>query len=77
MKGKLDKNGNLHIERAGKMIQQYCHYASGSKCSSFCSNFRELGTPQGLTVLALCQGIELAFNEFSDERVSPKAESEA
>lgn len=78
MNGKIEEYGNLCIERAGVMKEQWCPYTvSGkdmTKCGDWCSHFGEPfegdehdkkhGINQCLT---LCHTL-LEFNEFSDER---------
>jgi hypothetical protein len=74
MKGKIDKYGTLYIERAGKMKDQLCPYASecGSPipCSDTCPLFGEPRPETGTAsaILDLCQGKKLFFDKFTDER---------
>ena len=41
MKAKINKNGWLEIERAGKFISQSCLYDKGSYCGDYCPAFEE------------------------------------
>lgn len=79
MKGKINQLGNLCIERAGKMRDQYCPYARGSdfeyRCCDSCPLFGEprtefvSGIKTGNIEIELsCHGLRLSFDEFVDER---------
>lgn len=70
MKGKIDKDGVLHIERAGVMRQQWCPQ-SGGHCGDWCPHFGEPKYDRGreATVIDICSGKRLVFDEFTDERV--------
>ena len=80
MKGKIDKDGFLYIERAGKYILQYCPFSGSSdvtECCHWCALFGEpeiiedITDPNGnkynIITLELCKKI-LYFNEFTDKR---------
>jgi len=77
MKGKIDKDGNLWIERAGKMRNMSCPYAEGDShvtsrsCGHWCALFGEPEEYPGCIHLALCKKT-LEFTEFTDERVEQK-----
>jgi len=89
MKGKIDKDGVLYIERAGVMRQQMCPYSysnqlpvfSATQCGDACPLFGEptqlSHTPSGDTYgIKLCQR-ELVFGKLTDERkVQEKKEPE-
>lgn len=80
VKGSLDIS-SLQIERAGRMVRQYCcrspMHKCGEHCPMFCGPLREadlsgevcraLSIPKGSTVIQLCEAT-LVFNEFEDER---------
>ena len=79
MKGKIDEDGNLYIERAGKMKQQFCPF-DVKPCGDWCPLFGEpmdntmsWTTVDGhigghkTTELELCRK-KLYFDEFTDER---------
>ena len=40
MKLKIDENGYLYIERAGKMREQVCPYGCGRGCGDWCPHFK-------------------------------------
>lgn len=46
MKGKIDKDGNLYLERTDVMRKQYCHHQSnfesgyGVECGDWCPLFK-------------------------------------
>ena len=83
MKGKIDKNGHLHIERAGKLKMQGCPFEEDSYCGDWCSLFGEpkiskwMGSPDPDAErrevnprhwdLHLCR-TRLLFDELIDER---------
>ena len=69
MKGKIDKQGYLWIERRGIMTLQYCPFKTRNKpYTHFCPLFRESASIQSTTVIAICNGIYHAFDTFTDER---------
>ncbi len=80
MIGKIDRNGRLHIERAGIMIVMSCPLHYGAYCSHHCSLFGEPEPeesydeqeneyqPTGGTSLSLCKKT-LVFDSFVDYRV--------
>lgn len=82
MKGKLNAQGILHIERAGYMLSQVCPYNNPSnepliRCGHYCPLFGEpyVDTfdddycyPYG-TCLEICGNRRLNFTEFTDERI--------
>lgn len=70
MKIKIDKDGNLQIERAGKLKAQYCPHYEGSPCGDWCPKFREPHYGQGDLRIELCGGNIWRVNpdNFTDER---------
>ncbi len=83
MKAKINKNGVLEIERAGKYKKQSCRIggfynitvgydeeaATTARCNDTCPLFGEPEDNYGGARLTLCHR-ELFFGEFTDERVS-------
>lgn len=77
MKGKIDSNGWLRIERGGKEKLQECPFmqrafqvndVSIAPCGDWCPLFGEpVDCSEGYFTLSLCQKT-LAFNVFTDER---------
>lgn len=69
VKGKLNKDGVLEIERAGKFKKADCrHDRGGIFCTDDCSLFQEPEEMQdGTTALMLCSAL-WHFIEFEDER---------
>ena len=83
MKGKIDKNGVLHIKRANSaMVIQVCsHCVSERRCGEWCPLFGEVST-SGWTngssrdsrfnrrhwSLDICDSRRLKFEDFTDER---------
>lgn len=70
MKGKIDKDGFLWIERKGEWTKQFCPFVSKVWCGHWCPLF---GEPRG----ERCAGEEikldickktLFFSELTDER---------
>ena len=78
MKIKLDKDGALHIERAGIMNMQYClHSPHVSRCGHWCPAFGEPVKHHDqfddlhLIELRLCREagcLSIAEQDFTDER---------
>lgn len=84
MIGKINKNGELYIERCGKMGIQYCPLTSiqegAEACGVWCPlfgepfvdpnyvDFRNDNKETRRTKLQICQGRTLVFDEFTDER---------
>ena len=69
MKGKIDEDGNLYIERAGKMKQQFCPFdvkPCGDWCPLFGEPEAEFGTKS--VILHICKDKMLFLDEFTDER---------
>ena len=70
-KAKIDKNGVLHFQRAGKMKETRCPNAEFAVyCGDFCPLFSEphlIGDGRGS--IRLCNHVEKYFDEFIDERV--------
>ena len=84
MKGLIDKNGWLAIERAGKMKSQYCPWTESDPdeedryCGDWCPHFVEPIVNEGFTHLFLgCGDTTLIFCELTDERINPDAASAA
>lgn len=79
MKGKIDADGCLHIERAGEMREQACPFGDcDATCSHWCPLFAEPCPADGervgdgrKTVLELCR-MALVFDELTDERGKEK-----
>ena len=71
MKGKIDKLGYLWIERTNMMKEQHClEHLRTTTCGDQCPQF---GEPHGgqntkKITLDICQGRDLWFDEFTDER---------
>ena len=84
MKGKIDKNGKLWIERANMMKEQHClEHPKTTTCGDQCPQFGEPesiyagenATPD-LIEVEICQGRRLQFDEFTDERKNTTAGEE-
>ena len=88
MKGLIDKNGWLAIERAGKMKSQYCPWTvwqddAVHSCGDWCSHFgeprweeaKEGGFVKAAYLNLTCGGATrlFVFDEFTDERINPDA----
>lgn len=83
MKGKINAQGWLHIERAGYMKKQACPYTNVTDedlctCGDWCPLFGEPyedtfddddGYANG-TCLEICSNRRLNFTEFTDERTA-------
>ena len=73
MRGKINEDGFLEIQRAGVMGLQVCpvHFPKGDEhfCGEWCPLFREPVTVPGGTTVRLCNGGEWFFTEFTDERL--------
>ncbi len=82
MKGKINNEGELYIERAGRMVSQLCPYRSSAPhtCGDWCPLFGEpsreyICTIMGQdcfsknTTLNLCNK-KMTLTEFKDERVT-------
>ena len=81
MKGKINKYGELHIERAGVWRVMICPHKSTS-CTERCPLFGEPSTQTmkiaavdgeftdvyGETLLEICNNRLFRFDEFTDER---------
>ncbi len=68
MKIKINDDGYLEIERAGKFKEQYC--PSGGKCGDGCALFEELEKEDDCIILRLCKKVYLIKQkDFTDERV--------
>jgi hypothetical protein len=78
MNGKIDKDGNLHIERAGVMKAAGCpQFVGGDRCGDWCVHFGNPGktsiTLDNTIYLMICRNGQLKFDEFTDERkVNPE-----
>jgi len=69
MIGKINKNGELYIERCGKMGIQYCPFQVGAEaCGVWCPLFGEPFVDPNYVELQICQGRTLVFDEFTDQR---------
>ena len=67
LKGKIDSEGRLHIQRRGRMKMQRCQ-DSTSACRDTCPLFGEPHIIHDDVRLTICEDLELAFADFSDER---------
>jgi len=67
MKGKIDEDGVLSIQRGSEMKEQYCHN-SDNYCSDSCPLFGEPNISK-ITILIICEDRYLQFNVFEDERI--------
>mgnify|MGYP003587410491 CR=1 FL=1 len=67
LKGKIDCDGRLHIERAGKMKMQRCKDPL-SACRDTCPLFGEPRTIHDDVHLTICMDRDLTFSDFIDER---------
>jgi hypothetical protein len=74
MKGKIDRDGDLYIERAGKLKPQHCPPWNIVPCGDWCPLFREVNLEskpgKESIVIDLCRR-QLVFDEFADERSQP------
>lgn len=77
MNGKINKDGNLEIERAGKMKVQYCPHEPDSKanvaCGDWCPQFDTRKTSHSNLIetrglLPICENTILFFSTITDER---------
>jgi hypothetical protein len=82
MKGTIDREGTLFIERAGKMKGQSCPFSISMEwCGDWCplfgepENYNELGLKfEGVRTgiwIRLCQSSCLIFESLKDERGTP------
>ncbi len=73
MKGKIDNEGHLYIERGRRLTEQGCPYSSGEAfCGDWCPlfgepNVVEFPENETMTCLQTCRN-PLYFDEFTDER---------
>ncbi len=79
MKGKIDNNGWLRIERGGKEKLQECPFmqrafqvndVSIAPCGDWCPLFGEpkWEIDNKAAIIEICQGNRLYFDEFTDEK---------
>ena len=81
MKGKIDENGNLYIERGASLKIQFCPFVTDKSykvenkllpvpCGDWCPLFGEPKLEDGTNsaILDLCNHKQLFFDEFVDER---------
>jgi hypothetical protein len=76
MKGKIDRDGSLYLERAGKLKGQFCPHQKGlMNCGDWCPHFGEPEIEysddyeEDVYLHLTCgQGRVFAFDEFTDER---------
>ena len=80
MNGKINIDGNLEIERAGKMKVQYCPHEPDSKANVACGDWCPLfattridtrgfnDTICNKQLLAICENTILIFDTLTDER---------
>lgn len=75
-KGKIEKDGRLYIERAGKFKGQNCPYgvsvANSCLCGDWCPHFHEPVEIDGDIILKICNGTRLYFDkaDFTDGRIN-------
>ena len=76
LKGKINQQGLLSIERAGQMKIQYCPYhPAGLECGDWCPKFNEPHQVSGAqTNIAICGDIVLQFHTLTDNRESDDVE---
>jgi len=67
MKGKIDKDGFLWIERKGEWTKQYCPIVNDDWCGQWCPLFGEPEFIDGHPRLSLCRKV-LEFVSLVDER---------
>jgi len=67
MKGKIDKDGFLWIERKGEWTKQFCPFVSKVWCGHWCPLFGEPEFIDGHPRLSLCRKV-LKFVSLVDER---------
>lgn len=73
MKAKIDKNGHLYLERAGKMKKQFCKYTfkpDGKKvaCGDWCPQFGIWENMRGSKAIGVCENHQIPVDEIIDER---------
>lgn len=78
MEGKINKNGMLVINRAGKEKIQCCQFQvnpeAAEYCGDHCPHFNELeddgiSTPlHSVFYIGICHGKRIEFRQFEDER---------
>lgn len=69
MKVKFDKSGVLFIERAGRMVEQFCPHGQFKNCCHHCPLLGEPFVGKDHTMnLVLCGKLLLTFDTFIDER---------
>ena len=67
MKGKIDKDGFLWIERKGEWTKQFCPFVGDGWCGHWCPLFGEPEFIDGHPRLSLCRKV-LEFVSLVDER---------
>lgn len=75
MRGKINNQGDLEIERAGVFKKQWCPYSTGmAECSHFCPLFGEPRRDPFIDqiTLSICYNKTLFFDSFTDEREGGK-----
>jgi len=70
MKGKINKRGNLEMERAGAFKISYCPKTiDGNICGDWCALFEEpVQVGPSKYSLSICEGKTLSFKKFTDAR---------
>ena len=78
MRGEIDNEGYLSIERDGEMLHAFCPFAEtkqGEKCGDWCALFSEPSWDKKGSkhedpkiMLYLCHGKHHKFDELRDER---------
>ena len=82
MKGKIRTDGQLCLERRGKLERQACPYVTDSPCGDWCPHFGEPNTTvttatggyqdtrTSLDLTCGGQPVRFYFDEFTDERLT-------
>ena len=71
MKGKISKEGVLHIQRGSILKDQLCINNKNLRCWDFCPQFGEPhrgDAAHEVACIRICGGRVLCFEEFEDER---------
>ena len=66
MKGMIDSNGNLRIERRGRMVTQFCPFKDGIPCGDHCPQFGKV--PSESTRIDICMNRALYFETLTIEK---------
>lgn len=83
MKAKIDKDGSLYLERAGKMKDQICPFGiaseptRGAACGDWCPLFSNyMNEDNSVVVIYICHDKMFYINpdDFTDERQTKKGD---